>query len=151
MAEGIFKEMVKDSSEPWRVSSAGVYADPGYLAAENTLQVLKQRGIDLQEHRSRPITLGMIEGHALILTMERGHKEALQAAFPRFASRIFLVSEMVGEQFDIVDPVGQALVEYEDTARELESILLNGFERITLLAGASEKPDDQSQKNPRRP
>jgi protein arginine phosphatase len=138
MAEGLFRKIVQDEADTWRITSAGLYAQPGYPPAQNTLEVLHERGISLDEHQSRPVSLDILEQNQLILTMERGHKEALQAAFPHLAKRIFLITEMIGEYRDIVDPVGLAWIDYEDTAKELEAIFYQGFERICTLAGSSE-------------
>jgi protein-tyrosine-phosphatase len=138
MAEGLFRKRVQDEAEKWRISSAGLYAQPGYSPAQNTLGVLLERGISMMDHQSRPVSLDILEQNQLILTMERGHKEALQAAFPHLAEKIFLVTEMIGEFRDIVDPVGLSWIDYEDTAQELEAIFSQGFERICELADSSE-------------
>jgi len=92
----------------------------------------------MADHISRPISLDILEQNQLILTMERGHKEALQAAFPHLARRIFIITEMVGEYRDIVDPIGLSWIDYEDTAQELEAIFSVGFEKICQLANTSE-------------
>jgi protein arginine phosphatase len=140
MAVGLFKHMIEGGSDIWRVESAGVYARVGWPAAEYTLQVLERRGIDLSEHRSRLITVDIAENFRLILTMEKNHKEAIQAAFPKLSGRIKLLTEIVGENRDIVDPIGRSYLEYEDTAREMESILKRGSSVIFHLA--EEQSDD---------
>jgi protein-tyrosine-phosphatase len=94
MAEGLFGALVKDEPLKWQIGSAGVYAEPGLPAAPNTLQVLRKRGIDLPNHRSKPVSADLLAQYSLILTMEKGQKEALQVAFPTCASKIWLVSEI---------------------------------------------------------
>ncbi len=142
MAEGILLEKTAVEKENWRIASAGVFAEYGYPPAQNTLMILLEKGIDLSERRSTPISAELVQQYRLILTMEQGHKEALQAAFPDEAERTFLFSEMVGEYRDIVDPIGKALVDYRDTAQEIESILERGFERIRAL---SSEPYDRNE------
>jgi protein-tyrosine-phosphatase len=133
MAVGLFTHMAKQHHAHWQVGSAGVYARGGYPAAQYTLQVLSGRGIDLPNHRSQGVTPELIADYQLILTMEKGHKEVLVAAFPAEYRKIFLLTEMVGESRDIVDPIGSSLIEYEDTAREIQSILSRGFKRMMEL------------------
>jgi protein-tyrosine-phosphatase len=138
MAEGLFSARVAADSNSWRIASAGVYAQPGYPAAYYTLEVLNERGIGLGDHRSKPISSELMDQYNLILTMEQGQKEALRLAFPQHARKIFLLSEMGGEYRDIVDPVGGVYVDYLDTAREIETFLNRGFDRIYALAGQNE-------------
>jgi protein-tyrosine-phosphatase len=133
MAMGLMTKQIARSSDEWRIESAGVWADVGYPAARNTLQVLENRGIDISNHRSRPVTLELIRDFNLILVMERNHKEAMRAAFPQFADRIFILSEMIGPETDIIDPIGGPLVDFEDTAQEIENMLSDGYPRILEL------------------
>ena len=106
----------------------------GEPAATKTQLVLKERGINLGVHRSRSVTQEMLRTFNLILTMERGHKEALRAEFPEFSGRIFLLSEMVDSQRDIGDPIGGPLIDFQDAAREIDQILTQGFDKICQLA-----------------
>jgi protein-tyrosine-phosphatase len=133
MAMGLLRAKV-DPAENWKIESAGLWALGSYSAAQNTQLVLKERCINLSAHRSSAITLNMLENFNLILTMEKGHKEALKAAFPKYAGRIYLLNEMIGKTDDIIDPIGGELTDFEDTAREIEQILTLGYDRICQLA-----------------
>jgi protein-tyrosine-phosphatase len=134
MAMGLFSAQVMPEASDWQIASAGIFAPTGYLAAQNTLAVLNQRGIDLSQHRSSQISQDLMQTFNLILTMERGQKEALQIAFPKQAPRVYLLTEMIGENWEIVDPVGGALRDFEETAREIQHILTTGYEKIRSLA-----------------
>jgi protein-tyrosine-phosphatase len=134
MAMGLFSAQVLPAASEWLIASAGIFAPPGYPAAQNTLAVLRQRGIDLSQHRSAQITKEMVEIYNLILTMERGQKEALQFAFPKQAHKVYLLTEMIEEYWEIIDPVGGAFIDFEDTAREIEQILTAGYEKICRTA-----------------
>ena len=134
MAMGLFSDQVLPDAGDWQIASAGVFAPVGYPAAQNTLAVLNQRGIDLSQHRSSQITREMMQTFNLILTMERGQKEALRIAFPKQAPKVYLLTEMIGEYWEIVDPIGGPLVDFEETAREIQHLLTAGYERICSLA-----------------
>lgn len=134
MAEGLMKALVKAKGEVWRIESAGVWALNRSPAVENTLQVLRKRGIDLSRHISRQITFEMAEEFNLILTMESNHQEALRAAFPELADKVFMMTEMIGKKVDVADPIGFPVVVFEQTAREIELILNGGYARIACLA-----------------
>jgi protein-tyrosine-phosphatase len=66
----------------------------------------------------------------LVLVMEDHHKEALCFEFPDQRDRVFLLSEMVDQHFDISDPFSRPLRAYQQTAEQLYEILTQGFEKI---------------------
>ena len=134
LAMGLLWGKVGPELNKWRIQSAGIWAEDGRPPAQNTQLVLKERGIDISDYRSRQLTEEMLESYNLVLTMERGQKEALRAAFPEYASRIFLLTEMVCKYYDVVDPVGRSMMDFEHTAQEIEQILSEGFELIQTLA-----------------
>jgi protein-tyrosine-phosphatase len=76
----------------------------------------------------------MLRQFNLILTMERGQKEALRAEFPEVARRVYLLGEMAIDEIDVRDPIGGMTVDFEDTALELERLIDLGYERICQLA-----------------
>jgi protein-tyrosine-phosphatase len=142
MAMGLMRARLGAEEQDWRVESAGIWAQPGFPPAAYTLEVLRLRGLDLQDYTSRPITNEMVQDFNLILTMERNHRDAMRAAFPQYRNKIFMLSEMINAMDDVADPVGGPRAGFEDTAREIETILDMGYGRIQRLAvGQSpEKP-----------
>ena len=138
MAMGLLRSMVEDSSDQWKIESSGVWDMGDQSAALNTQLVLQERGIDLNDHASRAVTGTMLSEFNLVLVMEDNHKEVLNLAFPEYTDRIYLLSEMVGEFLDIVDPIGRSLADFEETALEMERILTEGFKKISILA--ADKP-----------
>ena len=134
MVMGLLRSMVEDSSDQWKIESAGVWDMGGQQVAPNTQLVLKERGIDLNDHTSRTVTGTMLSEFNLVLVMEDIHKEVLKLAFPQYTDRIYMLSEMVGEFYNIVDPIGSSLADFEETALEMERILTERFEKISILA-----------------
>jgi protein arginine phosphatase len=136
MAMGLLQGIVYDTIVDWRIESAGTWAIEGQPAARFTQQVLLTRGIDLRNHRSRLVSNPMMEQFNLILAMESGHKEALKVEFPFASKKIFTVSQMIDQVFDIIDPIGGPLLDFEATARELTQIIQKGFGKIEMLSSA---------------
>jgi protein-tyrosine-phosphatase len=95
---------------------------------------------DIRGHRSRVITERIVENAALILAMTQSHAETLRAEFPAYTDRIYLLSEMVGYVYDIEDPVGGTLLDYEETALKIEAMIENGFPRMMELIGLPVNP-----------
>jgi protein-tyrosine-phosphatase len=79
-----------------------------------------------------------MEGFNLILTMEQGQKEALRWEFPDLSKRIYLITEMVGLNYDVKDPMGGRTADFEDTVFELDRIINEGFGQIEKLASQPE-------------
>ncbi len=143
MAMALFREKVRHSTESWRVESAGTWTYEGEPAAEMVQQVLSERGLDISTHRSRIVTKEILSEFDLILTMEQGHMEALKAEFPDLALRIYMLSEVIGQRFDIKDPIGSPQYEFEHSAKEFERIFEKGYEGIlNLIHPASPLKDE---------
>ncbi len=117
----------------WQVSSAGVWTSDGCPASGHASEEMAQRGLDLGDHYSRNVTREMVVGASLVLAMTQSHVEALEAAFPDCAHKVYLLSEMAGPAYDIQDPYGGTRAEYAYTARELERLIEKGYERIVAL------------------
>jgi protein-tyrosine-phosphatase len=134
MAMAIFRDMVKSDTDHWKIESAGTWAIEGAPAALKTQELSMQKGQDISEHRSRQVSKQLLGAFNLILTMEQGHKEALIAEFPEAARKVFTLSEMIGLNYDVPDPIGKSMEEFEESFREIEQTLKLGYERILRLA-----------------
>lgn len=134
LAMGLFMARLGADAAVWRVESAGNWDIEGEPVARNSHMILLERGINLGNHRSRSVNLELLRSFNLILTMEQGHKEALQIEFPDIADRVFLLSEMTGKIYDIQDPIGGYMADFQQTASEFDQIFTQGFEKINQLA-----------------
>jgi protein-tyrosine-phosphatase len=140
MAEALLRARLASDEErqDWQVGSAGVWAVNGQPASAYAIEEMAERGIDLRAHRSRSVTREMMAQADLVLAMTRHHHEALRAAFVEHAHKVHLLSEMVGQVYDIYDPYGGTRLEYAHVAQELEQVIEDGYERIlALVEGAS--------------
>ncbi|PHS12974.1 MAG: threonylcarbamoyl-AMP synthase [Blastopirellula sp.] len=100
------------------VSSAGIAAYPGGRPSVEAVSVLSERGLDLSQHASQPIGDRLIEHADLILTMTRGHIEAIVSHWPQASDRI---TNLCLDGFDVADPFGGAKEVYEQCADQIES------------------------------
>jgi protein-tyrosine-phosphatase len=135
MAEVLLRaRLARDEARrDWQVGSAGVWAADGRPASMYAIEEMDQRGIDLHAHHSRSVTGELMDGADLVLAMTRNHVEALVAAFPAQAHKVHMLSQMIGQEYDIYDPYGGARLEYAYTAQELEQLIDDGYERIIAL------------------
>ena len=135
MAEALLRARLAcdEVRQGWQVGSAGVWAAEGRPASEHAIEEMTRRGLDLRAHRSRSVTRELVDEADLILAMTRGHVEALRAAFPAQVHKVHMLSEIIGTEYDVRDPYGGTRLEYAYTARELEQLIEDGYERIVVL------------------
>lgn len=114
----------------YAVSSAGTWSLEGEPASSHAVTVMQRRGLSLQGHRARTITPEMMREASLVVVMTRYHQDSLSAEFPHSRPKIHLMSELVGQQYDIGDPYGGTLEEYEICAAGLSALVEQGYAQI---------------------
>lgn len=136
MACELFRQMVvlKGRETEWKIDSAGTWVNEGQAVSDGTRAILKKRGIDILSHSAKKVTSELLESFNLILTMEKGQKESLQFEFPELRDRINLMSEMIDQEFNIEDPYGRSEMEFERTARLIQKILEDGYQKMVFLS-----------------
>lgn len=127
IAEAMFKDMLaKDpvlSKAGIKVSSAGIKTSDLYSTTEETIAVMKERGLSIESHSSRPITPKLLDNSDLILTMEHRQRLTILARYPQLEDRTFLLSEYAGGSDEIYDPVGGSIELYRAYIQKLEAYL----------------------------
>ena len=111
------------------VQSAGIAAMSGGRAADEAVETMKLHGLDLTAHETQPLSDRIVRYADLILTMTRGHREAILAQWPEARDRVFPVS---GERGDISDPIGGPPELYRRCAEQIDAYLADWVERIKL-------------------
>lgn len=101
------------------VTSAGSYAMPGARATPQAEQVLREMGLDLGHHRSRPLTVELIHQADFIFTMSQSHAQAVAAMVPGAAEKVTTLDP----QSDIEDPIGGDLALYRSVAERIKGLI----------------------------
>ena len=102
------------------IDSAGVFAEIGGKATAEAVRVMKNRGIDLSTHRTKPLTDELMDMADIILVMTAAHKELIQNIAPE---KVKTLMEYAGMDADISDPFGGDDEEYAETADEIYTAL----------------------------
>ncbi len=100
MAEAMLRRQAEQSGAPLQVASAG-FATEGEAPPEPTLAVMRRRGIDLSEHRSRLLTPSMLATADLVIGMTRTHVWEAAVRDPDIVPRAFVLGELVRLNDDI--------------------------------------------------
>lgn len=137
MAEALLKSLAAQRGEAdrWQIQSAGTWTEPGRPVTQLSQVVMQRRGIDLSGHRSSLIDADLLAAASVILVMTRHHQEAVQVEFPEIQHKVYLLSQLVDHSFDIEDPYGGSLDDYELCATDLQNILTDGYDRLVELTG----------------
>lgn len=128
MAAALMNKIAAECEIDVRADSAGIFASDGDMASDNAIKAMIPYGIDLTEHRSKPVTEDLITESDLILAMTAGHKMVLE---PMADGKVFSISEYTGGGGDIPDPYGGDLEEYSVCADAIYSALTHAAEKIS--------------------
>ena len=138
LAEALLRRQLteREPNTSWTVESAGTWATGARPAHTQMCRVAGEAGLDLTRHRSRNVEDLALAKYDLILTMEQSHKEALQVEFPAVRSRVYQLTEMVGMNYDVADPIGGSVDDFRRTLSELQRLIAFGLPRMIALATA---------------
>jgi tRNA threonylcarbamoyl adenosine modification protein (Sua5/YciO/YrdC/YwlC family) len=141
MAEALLKKRIADrlgckvaelEDRGIVVMSAGISAPPGSRSAAEAQQAMQERGLDLTQHESQPLSERIVRFADLVITMTRGHRETILDAWPEAESRVQLISRGKG---DVADPIGGPLDLYRRCAEQLDAYLKDWADELPLDDG----------------
>ena len=117
MAEKLLQHALAGQDTPLNqieIVSAGVAAGYGEPASVNSVTALKKVKIDLDGHRSQPVTQDLIDRAFLILGMTQSHIDTLNYYHTDLPERVHLFREFMGKDDspEIPDPYGQNYTAY---------------------------------------
>ncbi len=92
-----------------KVISAGTHAFEGARSTLETLEVLKEEGVNAETHQSRRVTLEMMEAADAVFAMTETHREWLVKTWPRHREKVRLFAKE-----DVPDPIGQSVEIYRE-------------------------------------
>lgn len=125
MGEAILrKKLEKDHTGRFVIRSAGVMATDGMKASMPAVEAMSERGLHIQNHRSRMVDAELMEWADVVLTMTSDHLGELYDAFPDYKEKVFLFGAFpktnVDEEYDVEDPYGMSIERYREVADTLE-------------------------------
>ena len=131
MAEGYlitkFKEMRHDDIH---VVSAGTHAANGFSPTEETIQVMKENGIDVSGYTSTMLNKVFIDNADAILVMEPMQKSRILDLSPEVNNKIYFLRGFSSEKYRrsniIDDPIAKPIEFYRKT-RDLIRDSVDGF------------------------
>lgn len=112
MAEKLLQHALAAEGEPLNqleVISAGVASGYGDPASDNSVAALKKVDLDLSNHKSQPLTDGLIDRAFAVFGMTDSHIDVMRQYYPNLPERVHLLRGFLdeGEDNQIPDPYGQ--------------------------------------------
>jgi len=116
-------------------SSAGLDVQVSTPPPDLAVQVAKTLGVELMDHRSKPVTADMIENTDMIFTMEHRQAAFIRNTYPDHVQKIFLLPMFdtgplpdwnYSLRYNIPDPYGKSEKDLLECFRKIESSI-DGF------------------------
>ena len=102
-----------------RVDSAGLTAREGDPADPVYLDMAQTLGLDLSQHRSKPVDSALLTEADLILVMTGGHKRRLSERYPQFSGKIMLLGHWIDGGLSISDPYRKSVDAYQQVFKQI--------------------------------
>jgi len=138
-AEGLCRQALEQHSRRgWRVGSCGTLRIAGEPAAPFTIRALAERGVDLEDFHSRPMSIFLLREADWIICMEEHHREAVIEELGGdvdLVDRIAVITEFHPEEklrnsAGIYDFVREPWESYREGIDELERCVLHLVETL---------------------
>ncbi len=109
----------------WDVCSAGLAAAFGIPASREAVDVMREKGINITAHSSRPLSTELVAAAALVVVMTEDHKRMMDLLYPEATDKVHLLKSFdersVGT--DLRDPIGMSHDVYRGIRKEIEQAL----------------------------
>ncbi len=119
-----------------RFGSAGLHVSKPTSSPEFAIQVARNFGVDLEEHRSQSISLELVESYDMVIAMETWQYAELRSSFEHHHEKFFLLPflDPVGmskewgySAFNIQDPYGGPAGDFEKCFGRIRQCIERGF------------------------
>ncbi len=128
MAEYLFKQAFEQNGRIADVRSAGLDAVIGHPADEHVQRLMRDRGLDLSEHRAVQVNRDMLRWAQLVLIMEESHRAQLRNLDPTASGKVMLLGHWTG--CEVTDPYRETLEVFEQTQRVIDAAVESWMERL---------------------
>lgn len=137
MAEAFLSKQLKFKGE-FEVISAGISAMDGFSPTPETIEVMKEEGIDISTNFSRPFSPFLAKAADIILVMSDMHKDSVTKRLPEVKEKVYLYKEFAQTTDtgrEIPDPMGQSLSFYKNIREQIKKASIEIARIITRDEG----------------
>lgn len=123
MAEALFRAAARKAGLSVQTGSAGVSARDGQRASRESVEVLREVGIDIGQFRSRPVSEDLLEKATHVIAMTEDHARLLELFFPEASHKILPMRLFTATHEDVADPIGRGRETYTACRDQIESAI----------------------------
>ncbi|MEJ8846402.1 low molecular weight protein-tyrosine-phosphatase [Variovorax rhizosphaerae] len=128
MAEGLLAQALPDCN----VSSAGLGALTGHAADPIACELMKDRGISIEQHRARQVSLDLCQRADLILVMDLEQRRDLERRYPFVSGKVFRLCEQ--DKRDVPDPYKAGRTAFQTSLALIEEGVKQWANRISRVS-----------------
>ena len=118
MAETLLASQLRSRGTGAVVESAGIAALVGSPADPIAVELMRERGLDLGNHRARQLTPELVRTSDLVLVMESGQVGYVEELFPPARGRVHRLGRI--GVFDVPDPYRRGRTAFENALALIE-------------------------------
>lgn len=116
------------------VLSAGLWSAVGHPADATAIGCARQFGVDLSQHRTRPLDGAEIEAADVVFAMEISHLIELRRRFPESYDKAYLLGCLTSSaSLEVADPMSAPVEAFQACFRQIEE----GVSRIVEILSAA--------------
>jgi protein-tyrosine-phosphatase len=123
MAEALLKQRLTERglADRYRIQSAGIIARQGLGPPPDAVRAAAERGVDITQHLSTPLTRELLNQADLVVAMDRSNVEHILNLVPGLVPRLRLLKqyEPGARGFDIPDPMGYPIEIFRDSYNQI--------------------------------
>jgi protein-tyrosine-phosphatase len=131
MATALLRRLLRRRGIGWAVASAGVVGHDEELAEVEARDAIALLNLDISQHQARSLTAEMADAARVLLAIDSGVARVLQGRYPQ--ATIISLGALAGRQRDIPDPFRMQVGAWMSYAREIESLLDAGLNRLIAI------------------
>lgn len=138
MARGLLWQRLQAGAE-WKradiqVCSAGLFTQDDLPPSPEAVEVMREEGIDISQHRSRLLKNILVGEADLVLTMTASQRDYLLERFPDKSVNIYTLSEFTGDEAgEVMDPYGHGREHYRKCLFQLQLLVDKLYNKIIQL------------------
>lgn len=133
------------------ISSAGLYAMPTNRADLRAIEVAREFGISLDDHRAQPVTRELVDRYDVILVMDYLNEATLLARYPEAWQKVYMLAACLSgkrpNEVEIQDPYSGDIADIRRCSEILHSCVCTLAGAFTVSHGQAQEcaiPHDDS-------
>lgn len=126
MAEAMLRHALPEIT----IVSAGLDAMLGNAADPLAIQVMAEQGFDIKEHRAKRLSANLVKDANLILVMDLGQKQYVEAEYPA-RGKVFRLGDF--QDIDIPDPYRHDIAVFRATYQLINECVHTFAEKIEQI------------------